>query len=71
MPMQNRTTVLDTLEHGSATIDLLFCDEVLGNRLVSSEWLPLAGIPLPGNPGDNLNDVVETITKKGLVPLHL
>ncbi len=30
---------LHTLEHGSTAIDLLFCDEVLGNRLVSSEWM--------------------------------
>ncbi len=57
---------LHTLEHGSVAIDLLFWDEVLDNRLVSSEWIPLAG-----NPGDNLSDVVETITKEGLVPLHL
>jgi hypothetical protein len=57
---------LHTLEHDSTAIDLLFCDEVLGNRLVSSEWISLAG-----NPGDNLSDVVETITKEGLVPLHL
>ena len=66
MYLLRRKPRLHTLEHGSAAIDLLFCDEVLGNRLVSSEWLPL-----PGNPGDNLSDVVETITKEGLVPLHL
>ena len=42
------------------------CDELLGNHLVSIEWLLIVG-----NPGDNLSDVVETITKEGLVPLHL
>ncbi len=31
-----------------------------------SSWCECAG-----NPDDNLNDVVETITKEGLVPLHL
>jgi hypothetical protein len=31
-----------------------------GNHLVSSEWLLL-----PGNPVDNLSDVVKTITKEG------
>ncbi len=36
---------LHTLEHGSAVIDLLFCDEVLGNRLVSSEWISRCGKP--------------------------
>jgi hypothetical protein len=48
------------------SVDLLLCDEVLGNRLVSSEWISRSG-----NPGDNLIDVVETITKEGVVLLHL
>jgi hypothetical protein len=30
---------LHTLEDDNTTIDLLFCDEVLGNRLVSIEWI--------------------------------
>ncbi len=57
---------LHTLEDGRVAIDLRFYDEVLVNRLVSSEWIPLVG-----NSDDNLSDVVETITKEGLVPLHL
>ncbi len=46
--------------------NLFFFNEVLVEYLESIEWILFAG-----NEGDHLSDLVKTITKEGLVPLHL
>jgi hypothetical protein len=64
--MSRRKPCLHTLQDHSAAPHLFFLNELVGEYLESNEWILFAG-----NEGDHLIDLVKTITKEGLVPLHL
>ena len=60
-----KTPFLHTLQHCITATDLFDFND-LGDHLESSEWLLFVG-----HPGDEFSGVIKTITKEGLVVLHL